>query len=663
MLKNIAVRGEVYCEYAYLSYDMSFENTLPKGTLAEYIFSLPQNAVISELKIIYNNKRIINTTVVSVSHATRMWEISASGAVLNRIDKTTYMLRFGAIDKGECHIRLRVYVPIPKRNDEKVLTIPLARESYGGERCTRFARISLVLHGDFKDGLKYSSPTHKLEEDRMGRNIEVSTGEIAADRDFSLRIIGIDNKSSAVVTRGKTGGSILCRLYPDKELFEQDKKDYKQLLLIYDGTGSLMYGASRAGRELLLAIVKSFGGRFMVITAAEKPKMLTDGFCECNDENISRLTKELSGELCAGGSLSGTVEYAKNYITEETLPILISGTKFSGGLPSSGPTDTMADIGFCAVTLGAMAESAELDEFVKSCGGIREHIFGNDGISERASEILQRFRGVQSRRIEAYADGERAVVLNDGDYADGGVTVFAQFSGDTVPKGFSLRCSGTEQTFVLENVLLYQSFAPVQLAYAGYISSQLQKRLEICSPCEIQKLRMELEEIGIKYSYINSETALVAVFEGTKTEAIRTIVSDSGCRAYEVFEGRASAFSEVDEDMRRGEIVALCTDIIIRSMRSDGAICAVGEANPDIRKQQTLVCLLALVAAGVGEEYYEFMTIAKKYLGDYSYGEIKYTENSGLAKELMRGIFGEREPLPYGFVPDLLTAARMIAQK
>ncbi len=659
MLTNISISGEVYCEYAYLAYDMCFENASQRSALAEYIFSLPENAVISDMKIIRSDKSIVKTTVVSVSHGARMWETSASGSVLSKIDDRTYMLRFGAVDRGECHIRLRVYVSMPQRNGERVLTIPIAKEGSGEGRCKRCAQVSLVLRGDFENALKYSSPTHRLSEETLGREIEVSTGEIRADRDFCLRISGRDSENSAIVTRGKIGGSMLCRLYPHREFFESTQRDYKQLLLIYDGTGALLRGASGAGRELLLEMVKAFCGRFMVIAAGEKARVLTDGFCEYNEENLGCLTREISNDLYSGGSLLSALEYAKDFITNETLPVVITGTKNSQ--LQENYENIFAGSGFCAVTLGAMAEAAYLDEFVRNCGGAREHIFGNDNIEQRAAEILQSFRSITSPSVEAYVDGERAAVINEGDCRDCSVTVFAEFFGDTVPHRILLKSEDAEETIILKNISVYQSFAPVQFAYAGYVSAHLQKRLDVCPACEVQKLRSQLEEIGIKYSYINSETALVAMFEGTKTEVIRTVVPPSGCRQSDVFEGRASVFGEVDSGIS-DDFAALCTDIIIRSMRADGAICASGEVNPEIRRQQTLVCVLALIAAGMREEYLEFIAIGRKYLGEFSYGELKSTESSALANEMLGKIFGDKKPLPYGFMPDLLTAARMIAQ-
>ncbi len=660
MLKNIAVKGELYCEYAYLTYDMCFVNDNPHGVLAEYVFSLPQGAVISDMKIRRADNSTVNTTVVSVSHAERMWDASFAGAALSRIDNTTYMLRFGDAQTGESHIRLRLYVGMESSGTEKTLTLPLARESRGSEKCERYANILLVLHGDFKEVMKYFSPTHEINVEVMERNAVISTGDIRADRDFSIRISGEENKNSAIVVYNQTGGNMLCRLYPTEEFCAKICQKYNKILLVYESSGSLLYGASSAGRELLLALAKNFDGKFMAISSGNSPEMLTSGFCENTEENIFILTRRLSESASEAGSLSALLRCAKKYITEDTLPVLICGA--SVDLQTDELKEELSGSGFCAVTLGATVAGEELNEFINSCGGVREHIFGNDNIAEKAEEILRKFVGCRAAKTEVYANGERAAIINGESGSGRGITVFADFSGEAIPRRFLIKCQDIEQEVLIDNISVYQSFAPIQLAYAEFVSKCIEKRLELCDANEVQALRSKLEETGIKYSYINSETAFVAMADGNISTVIRTIVPDSGIKAYEVFGGRPSAFGEIDTDMKPRELLTLCTDIIIRSVRADGAICAGGEVNQILRRQQTLVAVLALVASKAQDGAEAVILSARKYLGDFAYGDMKFTDNPEVAADMLCRFFGEEKTISYGFVPDLMTAARMIAQ-
>lgn len=657
MLKNIVIKGEVYYEYAYLTYDMCFVNDNPHGVMAEYVFSLPQGAVISDMKIRRADKSIVNTTVVSASHAARMWGATFSGALLSRIDRSTYMLRIGESQVGESHIRLRLYVRMESSDTEKTLTLPLARESCGGGKCDRYANISLVLHGDFKNVMKCTSSTHEFNAETMEVETVISTGEIKADRDFSIRISGAENKNSAIVMYNQTGGNMLCRLYPDEEFLLKAKGEYKKILLVYDSASMQMRGISGAAKELLIALAKNFDGKFMMILS---DGVLTKDFDENTDGNIFALTKRLSESTEEAGSLLDALRCAKKYVAEDTLPILICGA--DANLQTDRQKEEFAGSGFCAVTLGAMAAGEELNEFINSCGGVREHIFGNDTISDRAEEILRKFVGCRAAKTEVYANGERAAIINGESGSDRGITVFADFSGEAIPKRFLIRCQDVEQEVLIDNISVYQSFAPIQLAYAEFVSKCIEKRLELCDAGSVQALRSKLEETGIRYSYINSETAFVAMTDGNISTVIRTVVPDSGIKSYEVFDGRLSAFGEIDTDMNRKELLDLCKDIIIRSMRADGAICAGGEVNHTLRRQQTLVAVLALVASKARGGAEAVILSARKYLGDFAYGDMKFTDNPEVAVDMLCRFFGEEKTLPYGFVPDLMTAARMIAQ-
>ena len=51
ILKNTFINGEIYEEYAFLSYELVFENTSNAAALADYAFEIPDKSYISGMKI------------------------------------------------------------------------------------------------------------------------------------------------------------------------------------------------------------------------------------------------------------------------------------------------------------------------------------------------------------------------------------------------------------------------------------------------------------------------------------------------------------------------------------------------------------------------------------------------------------------------------------
>ena len=205
---------------------------------------------------------------------------------------------------------------------------------------------------------------------------------------------------------------------------------------------------------------------------------------------------------------------------------------------------------------------------------------------------------------------------------------------------------------------MYDSFAPTGLVYARLMSRHLTERLRYCAADEVQKLRKALEAIGVRYSAVNSETAYIAEFNG-ETAVIRVAIEDASVYGNSVFNNRASMFSEAYEEYT-DEMIHLCTKVLVKSMRSDGAICAAGEVDGDIRRRQTLICILALISAERIEPDCEFVRAAERYIGEYSDGELKFTRDAEAARKALKPIFGDKFQDIVGVMPDLYTSARVV---
>lgn len=648
LFQNIKIDGEIFLEYAFLNYEISFDNKGNTPVSADYMFALPEGAVISKAKFICSDGEVITTSVISVTHAARLQEGSVTSALLGQLDDTSYMFSIGNLGLGISKLRIGLYTPLKDRGEEKMLAIPLTAERGVGSNGKAFADISLIMHEEER---VCSSSTHQIiTGDKWGKT-EIKTDKISADRDFCLKIKDGKKQNCAIAVQKPFGGELLCRLYPS-----YTEKKYEKMLMLYDGTGSLLYGAEKAGKELVCNLAKAFSGEFALIVSGEKPKMLTEGFCENTDENIYTLTEKLSQVQVQGGSLGEAFELAGEFATEDTMMILVSGTNYTeGSISADRAKDFLQDSGMNVVTLGASGISPVADAIKDALGGKREHIYGNDNIKETARSIIRNFSVPQYKGVKVFANGTEGHIIA----ADYGITAFFEYSGQRVPGSILVVCGANEEEIAVDGITTYQSFAPLGLVYAKALCRRLEKELKTCAPIEVSRIRKLMEDVGIKYSAINSETALGAVIGESKPSTIRVVVRNQSCD-YKAFDGRASMFKEETKAEISKEIAEICAETVIKAMRADGAICADGEINPELRRGQTMVSLLSLVASPFGEKNKEFIEKGEKYMGDYTPYGLKLTRDRVYAKEQLCRLWGEEEIRFDGTIPDLITAAKIL---
>lgn len=487
ILKNISVKGEVFAEYAFLSLDFQFESGCQDPASAEYIFTLPKDSAISDMKIVTAEGQIIRTTVTSMSHAEKIYASAEASAVLRLLGDSDCLLSLGGIANGSCRILLNIYVSLPKSDFGRQLVIPLAVSEYGTEERFCRAKVELTLRSD-DDLLTISSSTHKIKNVRSRFLWTVTTDEISADRDFCLSICGGTEKNSAIAVTSDFRGEILCRLYPNWE-----------------------------------------------------------GLSAADAENV-----------CA----------------------------YAGG--------------------------------------------------------------TEARIIETPVFG-------------GSVTLYSEYTESNPPESFEVKIGDTAQVFAVNDIPVYKSFAPIRLACAKAEQLRLEKELAGCRPSEVREIRRRMEELGVNFSVLNSETAMLAVLPSGKTAAMRVIIPNTkNVSGFEPENGLSETNNAALTENRRKMAVSFLCGIIAAGMHANGAVCANGEINPEICRRQTLVCLLALIAAGMGGEYADFIGAGAEYLNGCTQNGLYLTKDAAEARAVLTGLFGsEPEPVAEA-VPDLLTAARMV---
>ncbi len=581
ILKHIGIKGEIFCEYAFLSFDFEFENELSDRISTEYIFRLPKGALVSDVKILAED-RLIRAKITTASHASKIIDLNVPAAQLRKIDNSTYSMNLSGIAKGSCHILISAYTELNDNSGKKRLNIPLCADC--------FADIKMNMH----QSARCTSTTHNIEVDE-----KIET-RILADRDFCLEFSEFERQNSAIAASDMFGGQMLIRIYPKAIL----KRKFKKVLFIYHPD---LFGAvSRCAKEFILYAKEQFSEFTLVSSGGVLSGNDTDSLIEA----LSKIT--YGGEIKLDGI----------QIDSETLPILVS-------------EKPVLNTHFFNVTIG----DAEGEN----------HIFARDNIQTRAVEIINALSVLKAEDIDVSAENADTEVVS---VTDNSVTIYASYSG-TMPK--SVKVNG--ETIYLNNVSVYRSFAPIGLVCANLHIKREERRLLSAEPFEIIDIRKRLEKIGVKFSALNSETALMATLSGSKVSPIRVAMPIKHKKTYSAFDERYSMFEEVEKVKGRDKANA-ALDIILRSMRADGAICADGEINEEYKKKQTLICLLALIRAEFKDKTY--IKYARDFIGKYSFDGIQFTEDKELAKKFLDKFFAGKTVPTKDYVPDLITSANII---
>ncbi len=643
ILTNILIKGDVFLEYAFFSFEFLFRNETNTPALAEYRFALPQGSVISGLKIVTKDGGVIRASVISRSHAENLYE-AGGNAILRRLDDEIYSLGLDIEANETVKVIVGVYSPLAICGEEECLAIPLAIALGRGKSENR-AEIEIDVHG----AALVTCPSHPAVITQNTSGFYVATGKIVADRDFCLNIRR-EHKNTAVVTRDGVKYQMLCKVYPEPQLTCQKERKYKRLMLIYDGE-TLTGGAAAAAKELVCALCDEFDGEYAVIMGEGEFRSITAGFCRLKEDY---LITRISGFGQQGEILSK--EQLRKSIDAETLPIFICG----GELLQNPFGSEFEKSGMCAVTLGGTSFCKKAKEISMRCGGRHRHIFGRDDIKECARQIISDFSKEAEEVNAVIKGGDALVTVGD---SNSGILIYAEGAGEPQINDIQIIYGENRHRVVLDKVEVYRSFAPIGLVCANYIYKKLEERLSVCSPEDIYKIRRQMEDIGVRFSALNSETALAAEYNGAVPRAMRVIIDDKACRSFEAFEGRNSAFRERDVAVSQAEEkrkIVLYAESIARSLRANGAICAAGEINKEAIRYQTLICCLALVAAGFADEYREVISRGEKYLAQFG-KEFKITYNMAEAGEKLDAMIGSRTAVADG-IPDILTAAQLLWQ-
>lgn len=645
LLERIKIKGEIFAEYAYLTFELGFKN-IGGEFAAEYIFRLPGGACVSNMRIVDADGSVVSARIAAASHISRICEKSCT-ACLRKTDNDTYILRIDEL-KGPCRVMISLYTAAESPLGIRRLSIPLAALSAAERDVERTADINILVRG----AEDITCPTHDIDCLKVSNGILISAHGIAADRDFCIEYSDISAENSAIAATDGICGEMLCRIFPGSRFFAE-KKD--KVLFILDESGSLTGAALSAAREFI-CFAAAHCKSHAVAVAGESLRWVTDGFREY-EETSDRLYTGLSS-VTLGGSLTELIPRIKAEIRADILPVLVSGAELTeGSLAVEAAAKLLSESGMCTVTFGAYDSCGTAAGLAEVCGGSCVNVYGGENIENAAERIMKRFLNPLRGDIEIMAGNSSITVKQPCAEGDSAAAVVS-FSGDYPPDELDVRCGKIKEKVRIPRPAIYKSFSPIGLLCASALSAELSEKLISCDPDRAQEIKLEIEKVGVRYSALNSETAYIAELSGNICGAIGAVVPQTGMSFPEVFEGRESMFRENDE--KNDKIAGVCSRMLIGCMRSDGSICAPGELNSDRRLLQTLIAYLALTVSGEIRSGGDFERAAQTYIDGREISGLKFTDDRKSAGEMLKKFFGGDAPV-IDKAPDFYTAARILA--
>ncbi len=599
--ENIRITGEVFSGYAFLSYKIEYSGK--EGFGADSIFRLPPNSVLSGFKL-FQGGRLVEPELVTAS-----WSATIKGASekpfasLLKLKNDEYLL---SVDSTEnTTVLFNMYVKLSANR----IILPFSRS----EHKERISTLSVDLK--IMPRCELYSPSHEICVSNEGDYSRITLDCSGALRDFCIEINEKEKVSHGISTEEPLGGEMLCCLYPKTK----SKYTPQKLLIVLDGytPDNAMFFAVK---DMAYCLARNCGIKYSVVCRDE-----ADGDFDFFENKGDGLVDFLSNIKVT----SEKTEVVTPVCEDDCLKVLVS---------ANPDIDVKSNPNI--ITVGDRAVSENM------------HVFPYDDMEKMARKSLEiLLNGKNFVKLNAeYGD---ATVLS----YDGELFAYVKYSGDIPPKKFTVTIGDKKEEIYLSDIRVYRSFSPIGLIKGKLVCDELYKKLVVCKDYEVWEIRKQLEDAGVKYSILNSETALICELEGKKAKIKTIFPTYQTGRVPSEFDKRPLMFREIDEPPSQ-KFADICRYVLIKSMRSDGSVCSDGET--EYRKKQTLVSVIALVAYKKPSK--EFLKKAENFLSGFSYNGAEYTEDEDTAFLYLEKFIMKDSYIPDDSIPDLLGAATVLHQ-
>lgn len=537
ILSKITLNGHIHPMYAVVSaeYTFSCENITP-----EFILPLPVSACITNLKILDRNKCITSGTVKPVTD-----DFSDNGiTLLSSEDGLYHLLWDSPVKSTQYTFIIDMIIKLSPIYDIAELILPTGLP-FSPSASAIFNSPSFEAEFYADSDISIYSPTHSLNY----QNDHISyIGECG--KDFAL-YIDLSSKTVENIIEESlgTGVGIFRVPFPSPSAIYTSPK---KLVFILDLS---VQRYNPALKELLFKAIQGLGNNIRIQVLAGNSCLFPD-FCQPNPDMVY---EKLSLLEATQNNLENLLSEAKAFSDAEIILI------------SSG-------IGLNSCQLGEIA-NLHLITFGDYCPrikGVDRHFYNFENIDIWINKVITDIIAKEDIVITVEDCSARDILILTDNLLDGYIDVAISYTGRQ-PQTFSVWKRGEIADTISIPPTIPMKIQPVaQKLYAHYKVNSLLSLIPKAGVVSVRAIKEEIQNIGIKYQLLTTET--VMTIETQKGEVpVRQLISYGRESGFEPFLNKPSLFKEFDQPpylvpYEKERLISLCKDILVRSIRKDGAI-------------------------------------------------------------------------------------------
>lgn len=599
LLQILQINGAVLNTYAVLSMTLAFKNDSPFPVRGLYTFSLPQDAEIAGMKIVHDG-HVLCSRAVPIREAESKEE-DGREILLKQTGENTYtLLTQGFAPAREYTIVLDFFCPLCIRQTHSRLTLPIG----GCKQNEQYDQADLLyadIHLDILGGTcrQIYSPSHPEQEFLSEDEIQL---HLPADRDVVLDFTQNSQKNIAYA-----GGNLLGKtglFFLNMPSFGTPKK-LPPTLFLMDLTACSSVQCAQAKNIVYLASrTLGEGADFAVMATGEET--LFRSFETVTDSSsqslaIAEFLKKLQGGhgdleelLCRFDAYQKNHDVQGIFVTSKDL----SATAEERLLQLLEKTDLHF------LTFGDKSDFPRLDEIAKTCGACITHVYPHENMMASVRQFIQDMKERKLHHLHIKPIDTPCALLPE--YLSittaGENLCFSAVFGDTVPQAFSLSCDEGDTILHLDAVEEYDSFRFADIFYARQAAKQAETLMETASPASWQKLKQKLEQIGVRYNCLNTETVLRLEDPDGISHALSVSSAIYGRSPFT--KTGMGIFGEKRFGTKSEERQLLHTGLryLRNHLHSDGSISSCGETDYNRRAEETLFAAVVFGILLAGEE-------------------------------------------------------------